>query len=124
MWCTTACGSATRLRGWAQPLILSPLTPPPAPSPPPPPPPPPPHTLQSPTIIPLSRLQYQFSERVLAAANTHLPCTSAADALFAAQLSAAVQRATRGSFGAPDAATGGDYGAALPKPPAASVQPV
>lgn len=56
-----------------------------------------------PNDIPLPRLQYQFNERLLAAANSQLPGPAVFDAAFREQIWRTIQRAQSGSIGAPDA---------------------
>ncbi|KAL4440997.1 hypothetical protein ABPG77_010428 [Micractinium sp. CCAP 211/92] len=57
-----------------------------------------------PNDIPLPRLQYQFNERLLAAANSQFPGNSASmDPAFQHKVWRAIQRAASGSVGAPDA---------------------
>ncbi|PRW56008.1 hypothetical protein C2E21_5243 [Chlorella sorokiniana] len=71
-----------------------------------------------PNDIPLARLQYQFNERILAAATAQLPAVVDDDLEFRKSLQLAFRSAASGSLGAPDAAMATEDAEVLPAAPA------
>ncbi|KAI7843871.1 hypothetical protein COHA_002419 [Chlorella ohadii] len=76
-----------------------------------------------PNDIPLARLQYQFNERILAAATAQLPAGLDDDLEFRKSLQLAFRSAASGSLGAPDAAMATPDAEVVPAAPAAGLAP-